>query len=318
MKFKLMNLSFQVIDSLIKIPLFLSVYNYFFERIPFRYVRYLAKGIHLPDRDFRWRILLRNGRTIVTKVSKGDFKTKKFAISYRWHDPSLTYLEYEIAKYLKGRKGGVWVDCGANLGLRSLIAMGMDIPAILIEPNEEVNRLNMERCSMNGLKNFHILPYGVSDSDGKKTFYIDKSSFLSSLSQNEFKNHHLEREEVIEIRKLDTLLYDKMKATHSEAFVKIDVEGHEWEVLQGGRQIISDIAPTFLIEINRKGEHIARIIEYMGQYGYHVFETIKRDATERRFIRRLPENLAQHTFRSNDFVFVKDRDMERFLEQFVA
>lgn len=86
----------------------------------------------------------------------------------------------------------------------------------------------------------------------------------------------------------------------------------------GGRQIISDIAPTFLIEINRKGEHIARIIEYMGQYGYHVFETIQRDATERRFIRRLPENLAQHTFRSNDFVFVKDRDMERFLEQFVA
>ena len=110
MKFKLMNLSFQVIDSLIKIPLFLSVYNYFFERIPFRYVRYLAKGIHLPDRDFRWRILLRNGRTIVTKVSKGDFKTKKFAISYRWHDPSLTYLEYEIAKYLKSRKGGYgWI-----------------------------------------------------------------------------------------------------------------------------------------------------------------------------------------------------------------
>ena len=296
----------------------MSVYNYFFERIPFRYVRYLAKAIHLPDRDFRWRILLRNGRTIVTKVRKGDFKTKKFAISYRWHDPSLTYLEYEIAKHLKDRREVCWVDCGANLGLRSLIAMGMDIPAILIEPNEEVNRLNVERCSMNGLKNFRILPYGVSDSDGKKTLYIDKSSFLSSLSQSEFKKHHLEKEEVIEIRKLDTLLYDQMKATHSDAFVKIDVEGHEWEVLQGARQIINDIAPTFLIEINRKGEHIIRIVEYMRKHGYHVYETLQRDATERRFIRRLPENLDQYAFRSNDFLFVKDQAIERVLDQFAA
>jgi FkbM family methyltransferase len=315
-KERTMYAAFVGIEALIKIPMFRSAYNHLFDRLPYRHIRYLGKSIDLPDSDYTWDILLMNGRKIMTNVWKGDSKTRKFAKAYRWHDPSQTYFEYELAKHLKSRGNAYWIDCGANLGLRSLIALSMEIPVVFVEPNEEVSRLNRERCDLNAFGNYEFLPFGVSDTDGQKTFFIDKSSYLSSLQEGLFKEKALLKKEVIETRRLDTLLHERLISNRSIAYVKIDVESHEWEVLMGAQRIIEDVGPTFMIEIGKDGDRMERIFSFMRMHGYDIYETLQRDATQSVFLRSLTSGDDHRTPVSGDFVFVKDRQTKSLLDGF--
>lgn len=57
----------------------------------------------------------------------------------------------------------------------------------------------------------------------------------------------------------------------SVAVIKIDVEGYEWEVLQGGRQTIAKWKPELFIEIWNDSE-LVRITRWLRDFGYEMKE----------------------------------------------
>ena len=57
----------------------------------------------------------------------------------------------------------------------------------------------------------------------------------------------------------------------SVAVIKIDVEGYEWNVLQGGRQTIAKWKPELFIEIWNDGE-LRRITQWLREFGYEMKE----------------------------------------------
>lgn len=291
----------------------MKFFNFIYERVSYKIVRILVRHIKIPNKTFNWKILLLNKKIVTTKVHKDIPKTYQLALSYKWHDPSLNYIEVVITNYLRDKKNAYWIDCGANLGLRSLTALSMKIKTFMIEPNEELNILNKERCEQNKFSNFEILEFGVSNSNGNKKLFIDKSSYLSSLSEKVVDKSSLDRIKIINLRKLDTIFKKELEFDQLDAFIKIDVEGHEKEVLEGAKKLIDKHSPTFLIEINSKGEHSRSLIENMRKNGYTVYSTLNIRAIKNNFLKILPDNLHNYSYISNDFLFVKKREINELL-----
>jgi len=71
----------------------------------------------------------------------------------------------------------------------------------------------------------------------------------------------------VDVRTLDE--YD----LRNVCFIKIDVEGHELEVLKGGVRTIDRERPTLLVEIEQR--HLACpmqvVFDYLGEFGYRGF-----------------------------------------------
>tara|TARA_B100001540_G_C15670453_1_gene579908 strand:- start:108 stop:1004 length:897 start_codon:yes stop_codon:yes gene_type:complete len=293
----------------------MMIFNIIYERSSYKFVEIFVRHVKIPNKSFNWTIIPITKKKIKTKIYKDNSKTWQFALSYKWHDPAINNLEKIITGYLHGKENNYWIDCGANLGLRSLAALSMNIKTFMIEPNKETNKLNKERCEQNNFIDYEILPFGVSSIDGESKLFIDKSSYLSSLSENQFDNENLEKTEIITLRKLDTLFSKEIEYEQIDAFIKIDVEGHEKEVLVGAQNLIQKHEPTFLIEINEKGEHIKNIIDDMREKKYTVYQTNTNNSNDF-CLKHIPNNIENYDFNSNDFLFVKDDNLINTLHKF--
>jgi len=301
---------FGIVNALIKVPFFMGIFNYFFERSSHQIVVYLTRHVIIPNKNFNWTIRLYNKNNVVTRVQKDNPKTWHIALSYKWHDVAQNMLETILAGYYPPKT--LWIDCGANLGLRSLTALSKKMAVYMIEPNKETNALNLERCQLNGFSNYEILPYGASNTDSKMTFYIDKSTYLSSLNKENVADENIKSTETIHVRKIDTLFKEIIPA-HTQAFIKIDVEGHESEVLEGAENLINTLSPTLFIEINEKGEHIKTLIAKMKMKAYVVYETTQQ-VKGSKFLWRCPDDVSAYQFKSNDFLFVKDINLIKIFD----
>lgn len=68
---------------------------------------------------------------------------------------------------------------------------------------------------------------------------------------------------------------DTLDGIYSESrvsvMIKIDVEGFEWSVLQGGRDFFSGQRPDIICEVLRHASNIAEMQEMLGSMGYNFF-----------------------------------------------
>jgi FkbM family methyltransferase len=305
---------FLMINNLIKFKIFMKLLNFIFERVPHKFVVYLTRHLNIPNKNYLWSIKLNNKKKVTTKIYKDNPKTWQFALSYKWHDRALNILENILVNYYP--KNTLWIDCGANLGLRSLTALSENLQVYMIEPNEETNKLNQERCEMNNFTNYHILQFGLSNTNTVKTLYIDRSSYLSTIIPDSLSDENITDKKTIDVKKLDDVFQPHI-ASKCNMFIKIDVEGHEDAVLDGAKSLISSLAPTFLIEINSRGTHINNVFKLMRGNGYQVYQTL-HGFTDLKFLEKCPSDISSFTFRSNDFLFVKDKSIAKLLNQFIV
>ena len=72
----------------------------------------------------------------------------------------------------------------------------------------------------------------------------------------------------VEKKKLDDILLDK-----KIGFIKIDVEGHEKEVIEGAKNIIKKNRPVLLVEIEERHSKntVNDTINYINKFGYVSF-----------------------------------------------
>jgi FkbM family methyltransferase len=245
------------------------IYNSVFESSSNWLVRLMVKYINLPKKDNQWIIRLLNGKKVRTKIYADNLKTAQFALSYKWHSPSLNFTEKLLNSFYANEIP--WLDVGSNLGIRSLLALSEKRPVYFFEPNAELNKLNTERCLLNGFSNYTLFEIGVSDRAGLVNFNIDKTSYNSTLETDLLTKESIDHIETITTDTLDNIYKSNLK-TIKGACIKIDVEGHELHVIQGARSLISTLSPTMIIEVNEKGYHFLKFIEMIKEFGYAIFE----------------------------------------------
>ena len=113
--------------------------------------------------------------------------------------------------------------------------------------------------------NVQVENVALSDRSGTETLFApeevgrDALATLSAACSEEGA-----RQIDVPIRRLDDYQLDAVD------FIKIDVEGHEFRVLQGAEETLARCAPTLLVEIDQRlhDEPIQRIFDWLIAHGY--------------------------------------------------
>jgi FkbM family methyltransferase len=155
-------------------------------------------------------------------------------------------------------------DIGANTGLYSLIAktINKSCEVYAFEPLPGVFRIFEDNVKENNY-NIHCYLKGLSDYDGKATVYLPEGTDFAysvtvnkkTISQNNF------QEVQIDVNRLDTFI-KQHKIEHID-LMKIDVETHEVEVLNGMAEYLYKFKPTLIIEVldHEIGDKLNKIFE---------------------------------------------------------
>jgi len=142
------------------------------------------------------------------------------------------------------REGDVAVDVGANIGALAFLAasiVGKTGRVIAVEPNPDNLQLLYRGIVHNGFTNVEVLPHAASNA---RTVF----SLTGGTS-----NTHL-----IGARKPDEAGYFAQSIVLDDAlgdlprldFVKMDIEGHEPQALEGFSRLIGRHRPVLLVEFN--------------------------------------------------------------------
>jgi len=174
------------------------------------------------------------------------------------------------------QKGDSFIDIGANIGYYALHAAQIteDTGTVwAFEPATSIYNHLMLHIRLNKSENIKTIQKGLSDKKGSAILYLSGNSNCGSTGLkpgDEFEGIT----ERVDLITLDEFVYEQdIKNITS---IKIDVEGHEMQVLEGMQQTLQKYAPVVLLEMitSQLQSHNARpsdIYTWMDKSGYRAF-----------------------------------------------
>ena len=224
-------------------------------RLTWRYSHVLGmiNPFHVPS------ILVdRNGSPLIARPDTYLFMNsgKKNAIRFgaKQYEPEISYL----INYLI-RDEDIVLDIGANVGLHT-VAFARQASAghiFAFEPVEEMAQALSINVALNGLTNVTIIHCGVGVEDGDVEMAVNVCGAGLEGTSTIAGRTHLDHEpknyqkRKIPIRQLDGLV-ESLEIDGRIGFIKIDTEGFETWVLEGGMATIRDHKPAMIIEAHSR------------------------------------------------------------------
>jgi len=174
--------------------------------------------------------------------------------------------------------GDTVIDCGANLGLFSTMMaqrVGPTGTVHAFEPSPNSCRDLTQVLRLNQLTCVVVNACAMADSCGEAVFcditegdVRREGSHLNALGRMDFMGGIGHQEIRVPTTTLDTYVAER---DITPRLIKIDVEGAEFLVLEGGRNCLRTCKPLLVIEIHPddRGEFDhARLREFLNEYGY--------------------------------------------------
>jgi len=191
---------------------------------------------------------------------KSDFQ---FVISDSYHD--CAYFQYWEMNHLKiydqvnqNISGKVVVDLGSAYGVYSKRAIDLGASKVYaIEPSKSFEFIRMSFC-----RDERVVPIkcAVSSENGEADFYYSDSLTTSRLEYEP--NSSVER---VPIRRLDDLLQNEPEIE----FIKMDIEGEEYKVIESLDQSFFNKVNSWAIEFHHNdGNNTQNLLNKMISMGY--------------------------------------------------
>ena len=200
----------------------------------------------------------------------------------------MTYHEHDILEhYFTPKEGDIFVDVGAHIGKYTIIAskrVGANGKVIAIEADPGNFDLLNRNIQLNNLSNVIALNYAVYSKEETIKLYLPsagRGGGDESSSYTEYNTIMSDRaargdEKFVKVKAntLDYLLQSNMMKQEEVNWIKIDVEGAEYEVLKGAKGILSkskDI--TLLMEIHNlsAGNSLYKpVCEFLSPYNFKI------------------------------------------------
>jgi FkbM family methyltransferase len=190
---------------------------------------------------------------------------------------------YEQSELLAFRKlirnDDICIDVGGNVGIFSLNfakCCGEHGHVYVIEPMRK-NQLVIELAAeINGLKNMSVFRYALSDRDGEVTLEIPSADGAYAYIKS---NHDKSGSEQLSVRCLPLGKFVNEQAIQKIDVLKIDVEGAEKLVLDGGKEIFLDnrrkprVLMVELVDefLGRFGATVLGVLAMMSELGYEPY-----------------------------------------------
>ncbi len=231
------------------------------------------------DRIFKW--VGNESLTIYVPNFEANYEISTRSLMLRHilkeggYEPELTEI---IDKYLNPE--GDVIDIGANVGLFSVYfakRLNPDSRILAAEPNPGAIRKLKRNLQLNEVANVILYEGALSENGGELELHgvpgMEEYSSLNPISHMHARQFDKEVFRVA-TRPLDGLVseYDLVPG-----FVKMDVEGAEYEVLKGARALLKDHQPILLSEMDDSlltqfGTRASEVVLFLEDFGYQVID----------------------------------------------
>lgn len=248
----------------------------------------------LPFKQFHAKIL-KGFPKILSKLYKdlrfrGVMNVSVENKSFLLYNPGITTIENEIFWF--GLENGwekvsmkLWIelvknsntilDIGANTGVYSLVAATVNNHAKVyaFEPVKRTSDILKQNLELNPNLNIQLVEKAVSNSDSLAEFYDlpTDSQYSASLNPEMLASFPNRISYEVETIRLDS--YTELNNQKID-LIKLDVEMHEPEALEGMIETIKKNKPTIIIEIltNEIGVRIEQLLSDLGYIYYEIDE----------------------------------------------
>ena len=172
------------------------------------------------------------------------------------------------------------VDVGVYRGIYSFQLGRLSKHVHAFEPNPLIFKyLNKNLCKI--INNLTLYNYALSNFEGTSMLKIPRRS--DSFHKNNYEEIYklgcatIHNENYLSSQfdsfKVQTIKLDSFLNNKNIGFIKIDVEGHEKNVLLGAINIIKKLKPNLLVEIEKRhsNENVVDTINYINSFGYKSY-----------------------------------------------
>jgi len=199
--------------------------------------------------------------------------------SIRWRkqqlEPGINKLVTNIAKELDNQNDQGWFfDVGANVGLYTWEVRKVcpTRKILAFEPDPENIKLLEKTLRGANLQNVEICKCALSNQLAEVSFFQDNLTSATGCVAGKDKpwiEQYLNGS-ANEIRVKTETLDSIVRKDRTPILIKIDVEGHEIEVLQGARNTLSEAKPLMIIESFPPKQ--STVLSLLDELGYHSMD----------------------------------------------
>ena len=216
----------------------------------------------------------------VCVVRDGSLFSLRLGLTLGWHIAFFGSYEPELREIMRVvlPPEGVAIDVGANIGWHTLLMARLTGPhgrVLAVEPNPSVREDLLHNIGLNRLSQIDILPCAVADAERSLNFVAPAANDPASASGYVVADEAAAPASIrVEASTLD--LIAARKQLDRLDLLKIDAEGFEWPILQGGEKTIARFRPSIIFEYDegsaaRGGGSSALFSGFFRRHGYRLF-----------------------------------------------
>jgi FkbM family methyltransferase len=186
--------------------------------------------------------------------------------------------EQLLFSFLKGE--GVFLDVGAHIGYYSLYMLPRVRAVYAFEPDPRV-RVLLEK-NVNTKPNIEVIASAVGASEGTAHFTLERHSEVSHLSTA---GQNAANQIEVEVTTIDAFVAARSLTVEA---IKIDVEGHDTEVIRGALHVLTQQHPIVLTEAKPD----AKLFALAASINYRVFAFVRHASARDKLLRELSSTSA--------------------------
>ena len=253
---------------------------------------YTKRGINFKDFLYRSIKFLKIGDPLMLEIYVPKYNYNIYCPLNKEDFIVMTRHEDDIIERFLPKKGDIVVDIGAHMGRYTIISskrVGANGKVVAIEALRDSFKMLNRNIKLNQLTNVIPLNYAVYSKETKIKLYLPEVESGYSIYNTILSNRARTEDKFVEVNAntLDHLLQLKGIRQEEVNWIKIDVEGAEFEVLKGASNVLSkskDIA--LLIEIHGLDNH-RPILEFLSSYNFKIeFEKSNKTGDWRHIVLR--------------------------------
>ena len=251
---------------------------------------YAKRGINFKDFLYRSIKFLKIGDPLMLEIYVPKYNYNIYCPLNKEDFIVMTRHEDDIIERFLPKQGDIVVDIGAHMGRYTIIGskrVGAQGKVVAIEAHPSNFEMLNRNIKLNQLTNVIPLNYAVFSKETKIKLYLPEVESGYTIYNTIMSNRARTEDKFVEVNAntLDYIL--QSKGITYVNWIKIDVEGAEFEVLKGASNVLSkskDIA--LLIEVHGL-DNYRPILEFVSSYNFKIeFEKSNKTGDWRHIVLR--------------------------------
>ena len=234
-----------------------------------RALKRMSRALRLPT-----TVVLRDGNGTALQTDFADERILEIIHEFRHDQRELHVLDRLLSE------GDTFIDIGANYGTYSLSCarrVGSSGIVISIEPQAHLAACISKSAKMSRLDNVTVVQAACGAENGRTNLLVPVDDRGRGGVFPEFSGQWQNEMETVSVLTLDSIC--ESLSRHGRMVIKIDVEGSEFDVLDGAARTIAERRPGILIELNpwsarAAAKTTASLLGRLQDMGYTTFATM--------------------------------------------